>query len=146
MTRTERNTSKHAIIRDRSVSKNGHDKSDPKGGAGKHNWGSYTDEQELEFQANLDNDGFDRDEESTRELSEAVQERKEPQIDGSLNERQESGVSEEEREEARQFRHKAFKKGADLNSIARTSAAVSTSPPGNKSSVRVLNDATTSQL
>jgi len=55
------------------MSKNGFDKSDPKGGAGKHNWGSYTDEQELEYQASLDNDdGFEDDEGMLRVMVEAV--------------------------------------------------------------------------
>lgn len=47
----------------------------------------------------------------TRDVAKAVESGMKPQTDGSLNERRESGVSEEEREEARQFRHKALKKG-----------------------------------
>ena len=51
MTRTERAVSPRAIIRDRSESKSGLDKSLRKGGAGTHNWGSIDDERELEYAA-----------------------------------------------------------------------------------------------
>ena len=54
MTRTERATSPRAIIKDRSESKTGTDKRMPKGGAGTHNWGSLTDERELEEAAEYD--------------------------------------------------------------------------------------------
>lgn len=48
MTRTERAVSPRAIIKDRSESKTGLDKSLRKGGAGTHNWGSIDNERELE--------------------------------------------------------------------------------------------------
>lgn len=71
MTRTERSFNPRAVIRDRSVSqtvavvpclnnavdvcrsesKSGLDKSDRKGGAGAHNWGSYADEESHEYGA-----------------------------------------------------------------------------------------------
>lgn len=54
MTRTERATNPRAVIRDRSESKSGLNKSMPKNGAGTHNWGSYADERELEDAALAD--------------------------------------------------------------------------------------------
>ena len=41
----------HIRLAFRSESKSGLDKSDRKGGAGAHNWGSYADEQDHEFRA-----------------------------------------------------------------------------------------------
>ncbi|KIJ31399.1 hypothetical protein M422DRAFT_69174 [Sphaerobolus stellatus SS14] len=148
MTRTERSTSKDALVRDRSLSKNGKNKSDPKGGAGGHNWGSFADEQELEWQARLDNDeeGVEPDQATETKLRDAVLNKNKPQVDGSLTERTESALSEVEINEARKFRAQALKNGADLGSIARTSAAVSTSPPGRTTSTVVATDATTGTL
>lgn len=51
MTRTERATFPRALIRDRSESKSGLDKSFRKGGGGNHNWGSIADEGYLEAAA-----------------------------------------------------------------------------------------------
>ena len=48
MTRTERATSRRAIIKDRSEPKSGINKHLPKNGAGSHNWGSFNDELGLE--------------------------------------------------------------------------------------------------
>lgn len=45
MTRTERATFPRALIRDRSESKSGLDKSLRKGGSGLYNWGSIHDEE-----------------------------------------------------------------------------------------------------
>jgi Hyaluronan / mRNA binding family len=39
------------VVRDRSLSRTGLDKSIRKNGAGQHNWGCITDEAELEFAA-----------------------------------------------------------------------------------------------
>ena len=54
MTRTERAAHPHALIKDRSVSKNGMDARLPKGGAGGHNWGDLSREQYLEEAATYD--------------------------------------------------------------------------------------------
>jgi len=51
MTRTERATFPRALLRDRSESKSGLDKSLRKGGSGHHNWGSVRDESYLEAAA-----------------------------------------------------------------------------------------------
>ncbi|GJJ14802.1 hypothetical protein Clacol_009070 [Clathrus columnatus] len=142
MTRTERNISKRAIIRDRSESKTGLDKSDRKGGAGAHNWGALTDEQDLEFRAREDNEEEDLSaDEDQVELAQVVEQGQTPAHDGSLNERRNSGLSDEEWKQARTFRSRALKDGTDLGAIARTSGAVSTSPPGKSSTVRILQDA-----
>ena len=81
--------------------------------------------------------------------------------DGSLTERRESAFSEQERQQAREFRAKALKDGcvyiklivqllsflthsvpaADLGAIARTSAAVSTSSSRKLSTVTITTDA-----
>jgi len=117
MTRTERATFPRAIIKDRAESKSGMDKSTPKQGAGPHNWGSLIDERELE-------DGADLDE--VRELEESGIRKPSP----PAFERRTSSVSDEDREKAREFRKNALKAdGLDLSAIARTSSAVSTSPP-----------------
>lgn len=54
MTRTERATSPRAILKDRSESKSGMNKRTPKGGAGTHNWGSLSNERDLEDAAMFD--------------------------------------------------------------------------------------------
>jgi hypothetical protein len=51
MTRTERSAFPRALAKDRSESKTGLDKSIRKNGAGAHGWGSLSDEAELEFAA-----------------------------------------------------------------------------------------------
>lgn len=51
MTRTERSLSPRAIIKDRSESKSGMDKALRKGGAGSHNWGNINDEYLIEAEA-----------------------------------------------------------------------------------------------
>jgi Hyaluronan / mRNA binding family len=51
MTRTERAAFPRAVVKDRSLSRSGLDKSIRKNGAGQHNWGSISDEAELEFAA-----------------------------------------------------------------------------------------------
>ncbi|THH32875.1 hypothetical protein EUX98_g1341 [Antrodiella citrinella] len=125
MTRTERATFPRAIIKDRAESRSGMDKSTPKQGAGPHNWGSLIDERELE-------DGADYDE--VRELEETgIRKSSPPAI-----ERRTSSVSEEDREKAREFRKHALKTGElDLSAIARTSSAMSASPPNQTSPIVV---------
>lgn len=54
MTRTARAAHPHALIKDRSVSKNGMGLRLPKGGAGGHNWGDLSREQYLEEAASYD--------------------------------------------------------------------------------------------
>ncbi|KAF8582250.1 hypothetical protein K439DRAFT_1635480 [Ramaria rubella] len=151
MTRTERSFNPRAVIRDRSESKTGLDKSDRKGGAGAHNWGSYADEQEHELRAAEDYEdeepqGGLGNEDVKAELESAASDEQKAAHDGSLTERRSSAstVSEEERRQAREFRAKALKEGSDLGAIARTSAAVSTSPPGKVSTVTITPDAQTS--
>lgn len=58
MTRTERSIFPKAVNRDRSESKSGMDKSLRKHGAGTHNWGSLTDQVDLEYDA-YDDDELD---------------------------------------------------------------------------------------
>ncbi|KAF8496309.1 hypothetical protein JB92DRAFT_3126148 [Gautieria morchelliformis] len=142
MTRTERSFSPRAVIRDRSESKSGLDKSSRKGGAGAHNWGSYADEQDHEYRAleDYEDEGLAAAEDVKEELAADVSK---ASHDGSLTERRSSVVSEQERQQAREFRAKALKDGSDLGAIARTSAAVSSSPPGKASTVTVTTDAET---
>jgi len=153
MTRTERNITKRAIIRDRSESKSGLDKSDRKGGAGAHNWGSLDDERNLELLAREDNE----DEGLSGDEDESVLARAGPPgqnpgpHDGNLNERRASasaaGLSSREwQETARQFRAKALKDGSDLGAIARTSAGAVSTSPGRSSTITVTTDATTIAL
>ncbi|EGO01155.1 hypothetical protein SERLA73DRAFT_179248 [Serpula lacrymans var. lacrymans S7.3] len=136
MTRTERSVFPRAAVRDRSESKSGLDKSLRKNGGGYHNWGSLADEGYLEAAALED---------EQRDLAEVtagqpkVAESKKPTTD-----RRGSSFTEAERESARQFRKMALKgEDIDLSAIARTSSAVSTSPP-NKTPV--VNGAETSSV
>lgn len=65
MTRTARSSFPRAILKDRSESKTGLDKSLRKNGAGMHNWGSLADEEVLEFAAMDDEEHDLADDEST---------------------------------------------------------------------------------
>ncbi|KIJ64697.1 hypothetical protein HYDPIDRAFT_175275 [Hydnomerulius pinastri MD-312] len=141
MTRTERSAFPRALVRDRSESKSGLDKSLRKGGGGHHNWGSLADEGYLEAAAMEDEE---------KDLAEA-QGKKDgtPNISDIIDfsrgsfpdsvekpekpvmERRSNSVTEEERQSARKFRKNALKgQDIDLSAIARTSSAVSASPPG----------------
>jgi len=125
MTRTERSMFPKAINKDRSESKSGMDKSLRKHGAGLHNWGSLADEVELEYDAMHD------------EEIEMNAER-EDSADKTDMERRASATT-EDRDSARAFRRRALSKdGIDLSAIARTSSAVSSSPPLRKSPVATL--------
>ena len=64
MTRTARSSFPRAIVKDRSESKSGLDKSLRKNGAGMHNWGSLADEEVLEFAAIYDEEQELADDES----------------------------------------------------------------------------------
>ncbi|TCD64996.1 hypothetical protein EIP91_003363 [Steccherinum ochraceum] len=132
MTRTERAAFPRAIIKDRAESKSGMDKSTPKHGAGPHNWGSLIDERELE-------EGADYDEARETEAA-GTRKASPPSI-----ERRTSSVSDEDREKAREFRKNALRAdGLDLSAIARTSSAVSTSPPNQTSPI--VTDANTAAV
>ncbi|OBZ76957.1 hypothetical protein A0H81_03077 [Grifola frondosa] len=110
-----------------------HGQAYPKNGAGPHNWGSLADERELE-------DAAEFDEEVDVEEVAGVRSESEPRP--APVERRASSVTEEDRQNAREFRKKALKSGEiDLSAIARTSSAVSTSPP---ISIPVMSDADTS--
>lgn len=61
MTRTERSVFPRAMLKDRSESRSGLDKSLRKNGAGPHNWGSLDDERELEYAA-MDDEGIEAEE------------------------------------------------------------------------------------
>lgn len=114
MTRTERSIFPKAIARDRSESKTGMDKSLRKRGAGTHNWGSLNDEADLEFDAMMDEE---------EEIGVTAQN---PDNKPAL-ERRASSTTDEERDNAREFRRRALSKdGIDLAAIARTSSAVAT--------------------
>ncbi|PAV18399.1 hypothetical protein PNOK_0524100 [Pyrrhoderma noxium] len=145
MTRTERATSPRAILKDRSESKSGYDKSLRKGGAGPHNWGAMRDEMELEREA-LEDAEFDSGE--LENLPSGVNAAVRPAVDGpSENSSKAStlSISEDEIEKAREFRAKGLKGNVDLGSIARTSAGASTSPP-RTSALEVSRDAPTSSI
>ncbi|KDQ56676.1 hypothetical protein JAAARDRAFT_36166 [Jaapia argillacea MUCL 33604] len=139
MTRTERSAFPRAISKDRSESKSGLNKSDKKHGGGAHNWGSVMDEREFESGGIADEEReFEEDIEGT--ATRAVNpERERPSLDRSP-----SSLNEEEIANAKQIRKNALKGDVDLATIARTSVAVSTSPP-NKT-VPVARDADTSTL
>jgi len=132
MTRTERAAFPRAILKDRAQSKNNMDKGTPKLGAGHHNWGSLMDERELVNAAENDGEGDFEEAGAPRANDNA----KPPPV-----ERRTSSVSEEDREKAREYRKNAFKNGdIDLSAIARTSSAVSSSPP---SATSIVSDAET---
>jgi len=133
MTGTKRATNPRALIRDRSNSKSGMDKSMRKAGGGAHNWGNMEDQIEAEM--------YDDGEEDS--LEDAAKSASVPPVDASEyvdhpKDRRASvstastgtGVTEEEREKAQEYRAKALREGnLDLAAIARTSGAIATSPP-----------------
>ncbi|KAJ7766343.1 hypothetical protein DFH07DRAFT_809649 [Mycena maculata] len=136
MTRTSRSASLRSIIKDRSESKTGLSNNLRKNGGGAHNWGSLENERDLEF-AGIDDGQLERDleddDDSQSGHSDEPTSYKKPA--SPVMER-----SEEEIATARKFRMNAFKgEGVDLAAIARTSAAVSSSPP--KATV-ITSDAT----
>ncbi|KAG7095841.1 hypothetical protein E1B28_006536 [Marasmius oreades] len=118
MTRTERSAFPRAVMRDRSLSKSGLEKSLRKEGGGAHNWGRLEDEwehQTMEDDVREDDERFSTSGDAADKVA--------PMIPSP-------SMTEEELEAAKQFRKHAFKKGQiDLASIARTSNAVSSSPP-----------------
>ncbi|KAH8107499.1 hypothetical protein DFH11DRAFT_1636745 [Phellopilus nigrolimitatus] len=142
MTRTERSTSPRAILKDRSESRSGYDKSLRKGGAGPHNWGSMRNELELERYA-LEDAELDTEElGAVTEPNAAVR----PSVDGPVESSLERSVaSEDELEKAREFRARGLKGNIDLAAIARTSAGASSSPPKSPD-VEIARDAVTRTL
>jgi len=123
MTRTERATFPRALVRDRSESKSGLDKSLRKGGNGHHNWGSLANESYLEAAA--------LDDEEVDDLAENENKKDVEKSETPAVERRPNSLTEEERRLARDFRKNALKaQEIDLSAIARTSHAVSVSPPG----------------
>jgi len=130
MTRTERATNPRALIRDRSNSKSGMDKSMRKSGGGAHNWGNTMDQIEGEM--------YDEGDEATladlqksastspANPSVLVDQPKDRRASVSTAS---TGMADDEKEKAIEYRSKALKDGTlDLAAIARTSGALSTSP------------------
>ncbi|KAG1776528.1 hypothetical protein EV702DRAFT_1109194 [Suillus placidus] len=123
MTRTERAGFPRALLRDRSESKSGLDKSVRKNGGGQHNWGSINDERYLEAAALADEEEEFEEDTTDQQRNNSVH--KKPKLEERAN-----SFTEEERESARQIRKNALKaQDIDLSMIARTSSAASTSPP-----------------
>ena len=71
MTRTERSSFPRAMIKDRSESRSGLDKSIRKKGAGQHNWGSLAEELNLESAA-LEDEELEYDEDNITNSSDSV--------------------------------------------------------------------------
>ncbi|KAF8816326.1 hypothetical protein BYT27DRAFT_6449985 [Phlegmacium glaucopus] len=138
MTRTARAAYPRAVIKDRSESRSGLDPSIRKSGAGHHNWGSLADEAHLEAAA-IDDEGLEERETEVLPVSTSS-------LDSNSSTRSVSPprqpentriLTDEEVEKARNFRKNAFKADEiDLTAIARTSSAVSTSPPPKSPIVR----------
>ncbi|KAF5365263.1 hypothetical protein D9758_005374 [Tetrapyrgos nigripes] len=124
MTRTERAVFPRAIIKDRHLNKSGLDRSLRKEGAGPHNWGRPEDQL-----AAYDDDQFELDEESFNEVNDDASSNASDAAEGKARQPSNVGITEEELAAARKFRKKALKGQVDLAAIARTSGAVSASPP-----------------
>ncbi|KAJ7337658.1 hypothetical protein DFH08DRAFT_1082812 [Mycena albidolilacea] len=130
MTRTARSASLRSILKDRSESKTGLNNNLRKNGGGAHNWGSLENERDLEFagiddgQQELDEATVDDNDDSLSSHSDEATSYKKAGATSPVLE-----LSEEDIATARKVRMNAFKNGADLSAIARTSAAVSGSPP-----------------
>jgi len=117
MTRTERSHSLRALAKDRSEARNGMSGLVPKGGAGAHNWGSI-----------YDNENYAIADEEFEDQATGVG-ASEPQQKPIV--RRTSSVTDEDRENALKVRKNALKSNGqvDLVDIARSSVAVSGSPP-----------------
>ncbi|KAG1789122.1 uncharacterized protein HD556DRAFT_1244117 [Suillus plorans] len=135
MTRTERAGFPRALLRDRSESKSGLDKSVRKNGSGQHNWGSINDERYLEAAALADEEEEFEEDTTGQQRNNSVHEK--PKLEKRIN-----SFTEEERESARQIRKNALKaQDLDLSMIARTSSAASTSPPTRSPPVSITGSA-----
>ncbi|KAH9973990.1 hypothetical protein BGW80DRAFT_197017 [Lactifluus volemus] len=132
MTRTERSHSLRALIKDRSEARNGMDSSLPKGGGGAHNWGSLDSELRYENEAIAD---------EADELEDEIDDTAAPnqRAKKSTAMRRTSSVTDEDRENAIKIRKNALKSNGeiDLAAIARSSVAVSGSPPKDNVSIFV---------
>ncbi|KLO08775.1 hypothetical protein SCHPADRAFT_908368 [Schizopora paradoxa] len=133
MTRTERSTSPRAIMKDRTESKSGYDKSLRKGGAGSHNWGSLEDELKHEYEA-LEDEGVEDADELDVDANAA------PVGIDKTN----TVLSDDDVKKAREFREQGLDGEANLSDIARTSAGATSENPA--PSVEVGRDAATSIL
>ncbi|KAF5393157.1 hypothetical protein D9757_001353 [Collybiopsis confluens] len=122
MTRTARSTYPRAVLKDRSQSRSGMDKSLKKDGAGKGNWGKLGDVEYGEVEYDEESDV--RNVENTSS-SETGSEASSPPSDLKTT----YSSDEKEIEAAKAFRKRALSGTVDLSSIARTSVAVSSSPP-----------------
>ncbi|KAG1752255.1 hypothetical protein EDB19DRAFT_1673027 [Suillus lakei] len=140
MTRTERAGFPRALLRDRSESKSGLDKSVRKNGSGQHNWGSINDERYLEAAALADEEEEFEEDTTDQQRNNSVH--KKPKLEKRAN-----SFTEEERESARQIRKNALKaQDIDLSTIARTSSAASTSPPTRSPPVSITGSAETASI
>ncbi|TXT06051.1 hypothetical protein VHUM_03524 [Vanrija humicola] len=102
-----------------------------KGGAGPHNWGSFAEEENLEYQgdmdARLETAMFGDDDAAAKDAADETETA--DTEDSAGGQRRLSQVTDEEREAALRYREGGLKQnGVDLSSIARTSYGVATSP------------------
>ncbi|KAE9410066.1 hypothetical protein BT96DRAFT_931535 [Gymnopus androsaceus JB14] len=116
MTRTARATYPRAALKDRSQSRSGLDKSLKKNGAGKGNWGTLGD-------VGYDEEFYEEEASENLSVSEEGSEASSPL------EPKPSMLDGKDVEAARAFRKRALSGTVDLSTIARTSVAVSGSPP-----------------
>jgi len=140
MTRTERSVYPNALIKDRSVARNGRETTLKKSGDGAHNWGNplhdyqhdpeVADREDLKVDAeaaglaNVDSAGI-----PTATLRRASADDAEPKAVDIKGAERKMSMTDEEREKAREFRHRALKTDqVNLADIARTSGALSHSP------------------
>ncbi|CAE6480529.1 unnamed protein product [Rhizoctonia solani] len=125
MTRTERSAYPRAVLKDRSEARNGMDRSLKKGGAA-GGWGTIQDEiagGQDDYEREEARDEVGDNMTTSSGMSDA---RKSPE----MPRRASITMTDEERRDAKELRTGAFKNGEiDLAAIARTSSAVSTSPP-----------------
>jgi len=134
MTRTARAAFPRAIIKDRSQSRSGLKKEMKKGGAGGHNWGKLgevNDEDELEY-GRYDSEG-------ETEISSSFGSTISDVSQATPRKRSSSVPNDKDIEAAKQLRKHAFDAGVDLATIARSSVALSSSPP--KATVPITSDA-----
>jgi len=144
MTRTARASYPRAIAKDRSLSRTGLDRSIHKHGAGQHNWGSILDHtKRYDFDEEENDIPEDSDEfQWTDDTSSSVDTADSTDVSpgGTRNRAASINVTEDDRTRALQFRKGSFSRNdIDLAAIARTSAAVSSSPPNDLSFRRNIN-------
>jgi len=141
MTRTERSTSPRAILKDRTESKSGFNKSLRKQGAGGHNWGSLRDELDHEREALEDNGQLDDADELNVDANADIR----PSFDAPTDiDKTNAVMSEDDVQKAREFREQGLNGEVTLGDIARTSAGATSEHPA--PAVEVGRDATTSTL